>query len=131
MKKLMDTILKSFDKFGIPVAQLNMAGATEYRTRLGGVCGFTIYCLVLWFSVLRIKRMINKESPILTEISQPVNLLAEDTPKLNLAQNKFEFGYNIIGYTSKVVETQSEYSFLIEKHSLNQVFDDIITQIFY
>ena len=69
MKKLMDTTLKSFDKFGTPVAQLNMAGTTEYRTRLGGACGLMIYCLMLWFSVLRIKRMINRDKPILTEVT--------------------------------------------------------------
>ena len=69
MKKLIDRTLKSFDKFGTPVAQLNMAGPTEYRTRLGGACGLIIYCLMVWFSVLRIKRMINGDKPILTEVT--------------------------------------------------------------
>ena len=127
----MDRILKSFDKFGTPVAQLNMAGTTEYRTRLGGACGLVIYCLMLWFSVLRIKRMINKDSPILTEVTQKVDLLADDTPILNLAQSKFEFGYNIIGYTFQFVENEDETMMLEKGESLNHVFNEIVIPEFF
>ena len=69
MKKLFDRTIKAFDKFGKPVAQLNMAGSTEYRTRLGGVCGLMIYCLMFWFSVIRLKRMSIRDRPILTEVT--------------------------------------------------------------
>ena len=69
MLRKIDSTLKSFDKFGEPIAQLNMAGMTQFKTRLGGICGLAIYSLMVWFSVLRVKRMYNLTSPALSEVT--------------------------------------------------------------
>ena len=42
-----DSTLKSFDKFGEPIAKLKMAGMTQFKTRLGGICGLAIYSLMV------------------------------------------------------------------------------------
>ncbi len=44
-----------------------------------------------------ITRINNKEKPVLTEVTQALDLLASDTPEFNLAENKFEYGYSIVG----------------------------------
>ena len=97
MIKQVDGFLYMFDKFGEPVAQLNMAGITHYKTRLGGMCGLMIYCLMTWFIVIRFKQMTNRSNPTLSEVTQGINLMADDSPASNFAVNKFQFGVNIIG----------------------------------
>jgi hypothetical protein len=51
--KKIDPIILTFDKFGEPVAALNMKGKDTYKTRVGGIFGFTIYALMLWFLIVR------------------------------------------------------------------------------
>ena len=64
---------------------------------MGGVCGLVIYGLMGWFCLIRITKMNNKEKPVMTEVTQPLDLLASDVPEFNLAENKFEYGYSIVG----------------------------------
>lgn len=97
MIKQIDGFLHIFDKFGEPVAELNMGGITRYKTRLGGVCGLAIYCLLTWFIVIRCKQMTNRSNPTLSEVTQGINLMADDSPVFNFASNNFYLGVNIIG----------------------------------
>jgi hypothetical protein len=89
MIKQIDGFLHIFDKFGEPVAELNMGGITRYKTRLGGVCGLAIYCLMTWFIVIRCKQMTNRSNPTLSEVTQGINLMADDSPVFNFASNNF------------------------------------------
>lgn len=53
MIRQIDALVHYFDKFAEPVANVNMGGRTHFATRLGGLCGMTIYSLMLWFIVIR------------------------------------------------------------------------------
>jgi len=50
-----------------------------------------------WFIVIRFKQMTNRSNPTLSEVTQGINLMADDSPASNFAVNKFQFGVNIIG----------------------------------
>lgn len=89
MIKQIDGFLHIFDKFGEPVAELNMDGITRYKTRVGGVCGLAIYCLMTWFIIIRSKQMTSRSNPTLSEVTQGINLMADDSPVINFAANNF------------------------------------------
>jgi hypothetical protein len=55
-----------------------------------------------------------------------VDLLADNTPVLNLAVNKFEYGVSIIGFTMLKIVTEEEVYYLNDKQSLNHVFNEIV-----
>ena len=56
-----------------------------------------------------------------------MDLLADDTPVLNLAVNKFEYGVSIIGYTELKIFTEREDVYKYDKQSLNHVFNEIVS----
>ena len=60
-----------------------------------------------------------------------MDLLADDTPVLNLAVNKFEYGVSIIGYTAFKIVTEEGGYYMLDKQSLNHVFNEIVSLNFY
>jgi hypothetical protein len=48
-----------------------------------------IYCLMTWFVVIRFKQMSNRSNPTLSEVTQGINLMADDSPAYNFAINHF------------------------------------------
>jgi hypothetical protein len=82
----LDTVLHSFDKFGQPVANLNMKGTTQYKTRFGGLCGIAVYGLMAWFLVIRVQKMMDRQNPTIYEIRQGMNLMLDGSPSYNLAE---------------------------------------------
>ena len=97
IRKKIDGFLHSFDKFGEPVANLNMKGKTHYKTRLGGLCGLTVFGLIAWFIVVRGQKMINRIEPVIHEVTQGMNLMAKDTPQFQLSEQSFNFGFGFYG----------------------------------
>ena len=97
MNRLLEGLLHIFDVFSRPVARLNMAGKTEEKTKVGGMCGMTVFALITWFLVVRIKKLVNRDGPILTEFTQGINLMAKETPSFNFEKHKFQLGFSILG----------------------------------
>ncbi len=86
---VIESFLHNFDVFSKPVARLNMSGRTEQKTKLGGICGMTVFALITWFLVIRVQKLVKRDGPILTEFTQGINLMAKDTPSFNFENNKF------------------------------------------
>ena len=97
----LDVVVHSFDKFGEPVANLNMKGKSRYTTRLGGLCGITIYSLMAWFVVVRYQKMMNRIEPVIYEVTQGMNLMADDSPTYDLKEQNFNFGLGFYGTRMK------------------------------
>jgi hypothetical protein len=57
--------LHAFDWWGEPVAPLNMRGQTTHTTSGSGVVGLVITVLLLWFTQIKIMKMINRDDPSL------------------------------------------------------------------
>ena len=68
MIRKLDAFVHKFDKFGRPVANLNIGGRSEYNTRVGGLCGLFIYGLIIWFTVVRTIKMVNKKDPTIYQV---------------------------------------------------------------
>lgn len=96
MIRQFDAFVHLFDKFGEPVANLNMAGKTQFRTRLGGLCGMAVYGLMTWFIFVRMKKMLNRENPTIYEVTQAMDVGAE-SESYNFKENNFHFGYQVMG----------------------------------
>ena len=97
MIRKIDSFVHAFDKFSEPVANINMNGQTHYKTRLGGLCGIMVYSLMAWFIVLRYQKMMALSEPAIFEVTQGMNLMADDSPSFNLAESNFNIGYGIFG----------------------------------
>ena len=46
--------LRLFDIYGVPVAQLNIKGRSQFTSACGGMLGLTVTMLLLWFMVIKI-----------------------------------------------------------------------------
>ena len=66
MVKQLDSLIRSVDKFGIPV-QINFRGDTEYQTVFGGICSILINLIVLWFSIEKIIQLHTYENQSVTK----------------------------------------------------------------
>jgi hypothetical protein len=89
--------IRKCDKFESSVGEISMAGHSSYKTKFGGICGLTIYCLIAWFVVNRVTRLVNRDDASVSQVTQSMNLMAADAPAYNLAENHFTFGFNILG----------------------------------
>ena len=56
-----------------------------------------------------------------------MGLLTDDTPVLNLAVNKFEYGVSIIGSTELKIVNEGENVYKYDRQSLNHVFNEIVS----
>ena len=115
----LDAVVHSLDKFGEPVANLNMKGKSRYTTRLGGLCGITIYSLMAWFVVVRYQKMMNRIEPVIYEVTQGMNLMADDSPTYDLKEQNFKFGLGFYG-----TKIQWIY-FDEEKYTYLQIYEDV------
>jgi hypothetical protein len=52
-----------------------------------------IYALILAFTITRFHKMQRMEDPIVYEVEQDIDLLAEDTPKFRFANTHFTLGF--------------------------------------
>lgn len=57
------SVLHSFDAWGQPVPQINMAGHEVYRTKFGGCIGLMVAIIISVFSVSRVIKMVNRDDP--------------------------------------------------------------------
>ena len=102
MIRQMDAFVHRFDKFGQPVASLNIGGRSEYNTRVGGCCGLLIYGLITWFTIVQTIKMVDKKDPTIYQVEQGFDLMANNTPVFNLNDEKFQIGYYAQGYEYKL-----------------------------
>ena len=95
ISRLSKKVLHSFDWWGEPVAPLNLRGQTVYTTSCGGLTGLVIAVLILWFTQIKFQKLFNRDEPYLTQIQQPLDLVAPDTPAYNFAENHFALGISV------------------------------------
>ena len=74
-------ILKYFDLYGESISPLNIRGATKITTTVGGVVGLAVYGLMFWFFQTRLDKMIYRKDPIMSEVTQGLDLIGTDTPQ--------------------------------------------------
>jgi hypothetical protein len=65
ISKKLTPVLHAFDKFGEPVAPLNIKGQSTYKTHFGGLVGLLIYTLMIWYMISRLTKLDNREDPII------------------------------------------------------------------
>jgi hypothetical protein len=92
MKKFVKKIVTYFDLYGEPVASLNVDGASVLTTVPGGVVGFVVVVMIVWFSILRGEIMINRKHARKIEVNQGLDLMAADTPVVNFRDYGFKIG---------------------------------------
>ena len=57
-----------FDVFATPVAQLNMRGQPTLRTVFGGFVSIVLAVLIIWFTWIRIDKMLSLDEPFLYQV---------------------------------------------------------------
>jgi hypothetical protein len=71
--------------YGEPIAPLNIKGKTKLTTTFGGIVGIAITGLIFWFLQSRLTKMVTLDDAVMTEVTQGIDLLAENTPELQLS----------------------------------------------
>ena len=94
---MFNKVQETFDLFTEPVAQLNMRGRTQKTSVVGSVTGFALAGLILWFMYLRSVIMVNRLKPFRFEISEDIDLMADETPIVNLKDYQFSVGIGMYG----------------------------------
>ena len=90
MISLARSFVKSFDLFPQPIAQLNVRGATTFRTTIGGLISMGIWAVILAFTYSRAKKLINRDDPFTSQVDEAIDI--DDPPIMNLADSQFKFG---------------------------------------
>jgi hypothetical protein len=86
IKIIMNTflaLLYKFDLYGRSVASLNVNGKSTHRTPVGGAVGLIVSVLISIFFGQRSVKMVNRGNTSREEVMQSINLMADDTPKVN------------------------------------------------
>jgi hypothetical protein len=107
------SFLHKFDKFAEPVAKINMNGQTEAKSKVGGMCGLAVFIVMIWFVVIEFEEMITRAEPTIYQVTSAINLMADDTPAFNLAENNFTVGYGAHGWNGSLTEND-DGNFVIE-----------------
>ena len=82
--------IRLFDLFGEPVNRINIKGETVFKTTFGGLVSLAIWICLAAFMVVRSRKLINRDDPIIYEVKQAVN--SDEIAPLVLKDNQFEVG---------------------------------------
>ena len=82
--------VKGTDRFALPIS-LNFKGESSFKTITGGTVSVVILMVLLGYSILLLKEMINRESSIVNSITKIDNLIYNPN-KYNLNDFNFIFG---------------------------------------
>ena len=86
-----NTKVKSFDRFGIPIL-LNYNGENTYKTTIGGIGSIIIGIILVIYSVVLFMQIVNKDGSVINSTTQIKNLLYDPTKyteMLKFAINKY------------------------------------------
>lgn len=81
---MMNLFRETFDLYTEPVAQLNIKGKAYKTSLVGSVAGFILAGLIVWFMYLRSIILAYRLKPFRFEITEDVDLMADNTPVINL-----------------------------------------------
>ena len=73
-----NTKIKSFDRFGIPIL-LNYNGENTYKTTIGGIGSIIISIILVIYSLVLFMQMVNNEGSIINSTTQIKNLMYDPT----------------------------------------------------
>ena len=82
--------VKGADRFALPIS-LNFKGESSFKTITGGTVSVVILMMLLGYSLLLLKQMINRENSIVNSITKIDNLIYNPN-KYNLNDYNFIFG---------------------------------------
>ena len=82
--------VKGTDRFALPIS-LNFKGESSFKTIIGGTVSVVIIMVLLWYSALLLKEMINRENSIVSSITKIENLIYNSN-KYNLNDYNFILG---------------------------------------
>ena len=89
--RLVGKQLHKFDSFGEKI-QINLKGKDTVTTKLGGLCGLSIYIFLFVFCVYRFIHMIQLEDPDVYEVLQGIDLLDPDAAFVGFGDHNFTAG---------------------------------------
>ena len=91
------TILYKFDFYGQAVASLNVNGQSTHHTMIGGSVGLIVWVLVSVFLGQRSEQMVNRKNTAREEVTQSIDLMANDSPRVNLKDYQYSVGLGAVG----------------------------------
>jgi hypothetical protein len=76
--KIITNLLRAFDFYERPMAELNLHGETRYRSKCGGCCGLIASLLILWFFLIKTLKMMRRLDANSAEVNEGLDLMAPD-----------------------------------------------------
>jgi hypothetical protein len=89
------SVLHWLDPYAEPIAPLNIRGKTKITTSVGGLAGIFVSGLLLWFLQTRLDKLTSRNDSNMSEVTQGLDLLAEDTPSFHSSEMSYSVGVGI------------------------------------
>jgi Mg2+/citrate symporter len=119
------TFLYKFDIYGRAVASLNVNGKTTHHTLIGGVMGLLVAILVTVFLGQRSQKMVHKRDPSREQVTQGLNLMAKDSPKVKFNDYQYNVGIGAFAVNATRVYDEATNTYEIVRETFNIDFDEI------
>ena len=88
----MSGLLRQSDRFSESIT-LNHQGSSKFQTKCGGFVSLAIFATIAAFTAARFTKMIELSEPSLYEVTQGLDLLADDSPEYKLSENSLTLGF--------------------------------------
>jgi hypothetical protein len=79
--------VKAFDVWGEPVAPLNMAGKSVYRTTFGGLVGIMVAGVISSFTYTRYNMLVERKDPKVSQVATGLDLMSPDAQSYSFIEN--------------------------------------------
>lgn len=116
-------IIYAFDFFGEPVASLNMAGCTRFRTKFGGSCGLSISMLIFWFTVTRYIMMIGRDGAKVSQVNLGLDLMDPSSPDYNFQDLNYTLGFGLFTNTWVVDQERGQARIISEPFDFSEFLE--------
>ena len=100
-------VFRSIDMFGQQVPSFNLKGQGFVNTVLGGVCTGVIILIVMLFATFKIRMLINKENPVMSELLIPDYYGVDD--ELYYNDIDFKVAFSVEGYWDEEMKADKRY----------------------
>ena len=100
--------------FGQQVPGFNLKGQEIVNTVLGGLCTGIIISIVMIFATFKINMLINKENPVMSELSIPDFYGIEDELLFN--DMNFRVAFSVEGYWDEEMKADERYIKWMARH---------------
>ena len=96
--------------FGAPLGHFNHKGKTKYTTVPGLILSMGLIAILLLFALPKFIRVINRNSPTITEANLPAHFTKESQTLFNLEDEiNFMFAWQVSNYIDGSVKDDPEY----------------------